>query len=167
MLANPWTQALVVFVIGLVFATFAEYVVHRLMHAGRLFGRKHAEHHRDQVGQGWLGEFWDYMYPALPLLLVGFLWSVPAGIGFLAACTFYSAFAAYSHQLQHERPELCFWMKRPIHYLHHAHKMWHHNFGITVDVWDRLFGTYKVVEWRPEKRPFEHRVVEFLRIKWV
>lgn len=160
-------HALVAFLIGVVFATFLEYVVHRLMHAGKVFGRKHAEHHRDGFGQGFVGEFWDYAFPATPLLPVGFLHSASAGIGFLAGGLLYAAFAAYSHQLQHERPELCFWLKRPIHFLHHDQRMWHHNFGITVDVWDRVFGTYKAVEWKPGKRPFGHRLRDFFRIRWL
>ncbi|MBW3540681.1 MAG: arylsulfatase [Planctomycetes bacterium] len=44
--------------------------------------------------------------------------------------------------------------------------MWKHNFGILVDVWDRVFGTYQVVEWKPEKRPFQHPLRNFFRIKW-
>jgi sterol desaturase/sphingolipid hydroxylase (fatty acid hydroxylase superfamily) len=79
----------------------------------------------------------------------------------------YATLAAYAHQVQHDRPELVFWLPRPVHHLHHKHKMWHHNFGILVDFWDRIFGTYKVVEWKPEKRPFQHRFREFFSIHWV
>ncbi len=44
--------------------------------------------------------------------------------------------------------------------------MWHHNFGISFDVWDRVFRTYKAVEWKPEKKPFEHKLTEISRIRW-
>jgi len=28
--------------------------------------------------------------------------------------------------------------------VHHRDQMWHHNFGLAVDWWDRVFGTYRV-----------------------
>jgi sterol desaturase/sphingolipid hydroxylase (fatty acid hydroxylase superfamily) len=97
---------------------------------------------------------------------VGFLHSFEAGIGFLAGGLFYAAWAAYSHQLQHERPELCFWLRRPVHYLHHHHHLWHHNFGISVSFWDHVFGTYKKVDWQPPPRPERLSPLMYLRIKW-
>jgi sterol desaturase/sphingolipid hydroxylase (fatty acid hydroxylase superfamily) len=159
-------ECLVALVAAVAFGTLVEYVVHRLMHARILLGKKHVEHHKDGWGQGWLGEFWDYLLGTLLLLWPGFLYSVAAGVGWLLGGVAYAALAAYAHQLQHERPELCFWLKRPVHYLHHKHHMWRHNFGISVDIWDRLFGTYKVVEWKPERRPFQHPLRSFFQIKW-
>lgn len=153
--------------LGAVFlGTFVEYLVHRLMHGRILLGKKHAEHHRDGWGQGWFGEFCDYFLGTLVLLWLGFLYSVPAGIGWAMGGIFYAAGAAYAHQLQHEKPELVFWLVRPVHHLHHAHHMWHHNFGISLDLWDRVFGTYKVVEWKPERRPLQHPWRRFVQIKW-
>jgi sterol desaturase/sphingolipid hydroxylase (fatty acid hydroxylase superfamily) len=157
-----------VFLLG----TFVEYSVHRLMHVGKLLGKKHAEHHRDGWGQGWFGEFWDYFTGTAPLLLAGalaaifLLESVSAAVGWVSGGLVYAFLAAYAHQVQHERPELVFWLKRPVHHLHHKHHMWKHNFGILVDFWDRLFGTYRVEEWQPEKRPFQHPLRSFLQIKW-
>ena len=153
-------------VAALIVGSLVEYVVHRLMHVRWLLGKKHAEHHKDGWGQGWAGEFWDYLVGGLILLWLGFLYSIPVGIGWLAGLLVFAALAAYAHQLQHERPELCFWLKRPVHYLHHRHHMWRHNFGISLDIWDRVFGTYKVVEWNPEKRPFQHPLRSFFQIKW-
>jgi sterol desaturase/sphingolipid hydroxylase (fatty acid hydroxylase superfamily) len=69
--------------------------------------------------------------------------------------------------VQHDNPELIFWLPRPVHYLHHSHKMWHHNFGITVDFWDRIFGTYKPVEWSPSRRPLQYPLKSYLQIKWI
>jgi len=161
-----WVELSVSLGLAFVVGTFVEYVVHRLMHSGKMLGRKHAEHHQDGFGQGWLGEFADYFLPSIVILWVGFLWSVAAGVGFALGGTLYAAAAAYSHQLQHDRPELCFWLKRPVHYLHHKHRMWRHNFGILVDVWDRVFGTYRPVDWKPERRPFQHPISDFFRIRW-
>jgi sterol desaturase/sphingolipid hydroxylase (fatty acid hydroxylase superfamily) len=160
-------DAVVAFVIALLVGTLVEYVVHRLMHAGKLLHQKHAEHHAEGTGQGWLGEFGDYFLPSLGLIWVGFLFSTGAGIGFAAGCTFYASLAAYAHQVQHDNPELIFWLPRPVHYLHHSHKMWHHNFGITVDFWDRIFGTYKPVEWSPSRRPLQYPLKSYLQIKWI
>lgn len=156
----------VAFGAAVIFGTLVEYVVHRLMHARWLLGHKHTEHHKDGWGQGWAGEFWDYFLGGLVVMWFGFFYSIPAGIGWIAGVLTYCALAAYAHQLQHERPELCFWLKRPVHYLHHHHQMWRHNFGISVDIWDRVFGTYKAVEWNPLKRPFQHPLRSFFKITW-
>ena len=155
---------LIAFAIGLVFASLVEYWVHRLMHVRWLLGKKHAQHHRDGWGQGWFGEFLDYFLGSLPVMWLGFLHSVSAGVGFALAALVFATFAAYAHQLQHDRPELTFWMPRPVHYLHHHHHMWRHNFGISVDVWDRVFGTYKKVDWNPEPKSPTFR--DYFRIHW-
>jgi len=154
------------FLLTFLLGTLVEYVVHRLMHGRILLGKKHAEHHRDGWGQGWAGEFWDYFVGTALLLWLGFLHSVPFGVGWAAGGLTYACFAAYAHQLQHERPELVFWMRRPVHHLHHRDHMWKHNFGISVDWWDRVFGTYKVAEWKPEKGPFSYGLKAFFQIKW-
>lgn len=148
-------------------ASLTEYWVHRLMHGGLVLGRKHREHHRDGWGQGWLGEFWDYWSGGLLLIWAGFLYSLAAGIGFAAGVTLYAAAAAYSHQLQHERPELCFWLPRPVHYLHHRYRMWRHNFGITLDIWDRVFGTYRKTDWKSDKPFYAYPLRDFFRISWI
>src|SRR2546426_11148320 len=100
---------LIAFLIAFIVGTLVEYWVHRMMHSF-LLKKKHAEHHRDGWGQGWLGEFWDYFSGTLLVLPAGFLWPgearIEAGIGFAAGGLFYAMFAAYSHQLQHEKPEL-------------------------------------------------------------
>ena len=72
-------EGAVAFVIAGTLGTFVEYFVHRLMHGRKLLGKKHAEHHRDGWGQGWLGEFGDYFLPTLLVIWVGFLYSIPAG----------------------------------------------------------------------------------------
>jgi sterol desaturase/sphingolipid hydroxylase (fatty acid hydroxylase superfamily) len=157
---------LLAFLAAVVGGTLLEYVGHRLMHARLLLSRRHAEHHQDGHGQGVLGEFIDYSVPVLILLWIGFLHSIAAGVSFALGGLAYAALAAYAHQVQHERPELVFWLPRPVHYLHHTHHMWRHNFGILVDFWDRVFGTYKVVEWKPERRPVAHPWQAFFRIRW-
>lgn len=162
-------HAVIGFAVALLLGTFIEYVVHRLMHARVFLYKVHAKHHQTAQGQGWLMEFKDYIVPSLPVLIIGgilFWWLVSpvSGVAFAAGCAFYAAAAAYAHQVQHERPELCFWMPRPVHHLHHEGKMWHHNFGILVDFWDRVFGTYKPVEYPRERRFYPLR--DYFSIKW-
>ncbi len=163
---SPWLQASVAFLAALIVGSFLEYVVHRLMHARIFLGNKHTEHHADGWGQGWLGEFWDYFSGGLAVIWVGFLISLPIGIGWAVGCFIYACCAAYAHQLQHEHPERVFWMKRPVHYLHHAHNMWRHNFGITIDIWDRIFGTYRAEEWNPE-RSEKWSLRQYFQIRWI
>jgi sterol desaturase/sphingolipid hydroxylase (fatty acid hydroxylase superfamily) len=158
--------AALAFVCALVLGSLVEYLAHRLMHKRWVLGRRHADHHRDGTGQGVLGEFLDYLLGAPLVGWMGFLHSVRAGIAYLCGTVVFAAFAAYSHQINHERPELLFWMRRPLHYQHHVHKLWFHNFAISVDVWDRVFGTYKPIEWRRERRAFQHPLRAFLQIKW-
>ena len=154
------------FLIAFVIGTLVEYTVHRLMHRGHVLGKRHAEHHRDGWGQGWFGEFCDYFLPTLPVIWLGFLYAVPFGIGWAGGGFVYAVLAAYAHQLQHDLPDLVFWMPRPVHHLHHKHHMWKHNFGILVDWWDRVFGTYRHVEWHRDKPMREYGVRGYFRIKW-
>jgi sterol desaturase/sphingolipid hydroxylase (fatty acid hydroxylase superfamily) len=55
-------------------------------------------------------------------------------------------------------------MIRPVHFIHHKNHMWHTNFGIGVDIWDRVFGTYRLVEWKREKT---YPLWDLLTIKWI
>jgi sterol desaturase/sphingolipid hydroxylase (fatty acid hydroxylase superfamily) len=157
-------QGLVAFLFVLLIGSFMEYSIHRLMHSGKVLGKKHADHHAEGVGQGWLGEFIDYTLPAIVIAPFGFFLSVPIGIGLCLGALAYGSSAAYAHQLQHEKPELCFWLPMPVHHTHHEYRMWDHNFGILCDVWDRVFGTYR-------REPFERvqrsvALREYFEIKW-
>lgn len=138
--------ALASFVLG----TFVEYWGHRLMHRGQLLGKHHARHHQEGSGQGWLREFRDYAAPSTPFCLLGLLVSPALGWGLFSGGLAYAALAAYAHQAQHENPRLVWWLAQPVHAVHHYHREWHHNFGITVDFWDRVFKTYKAHEPLPE-----------------
>jgi sterol desaturase/sphingolipid hydroxylase (fatty acid hydroxylase superfamily) len=157
---------------GFVAGTLGEYLMHRWMHHGVAMKRVHGRHHLLRVGQGWLGEFIDYGRGGIgPILAFAGPLAWPLGmptvaLGFLAGAGAHVAFAAYSHQLQHEKPHLVFWMKKPVHFLHHDQKMWTTNFGISTDVWDRLFGTYQDVEWEPETFGLANSIREFVRIDW-
>lgn len=163
----PFVEFLSFWFLATLFGSFVEYWVHRMMHAGRFLAKRHAKHHRNLAGQGWWGEFTDYVVPGLAVIWFGFLFSVPAGLGFAAGVVAFAAFAGYAHQLQHENPRLVFWMPLPIHYLHHRDNMWRSDFGISLDVWDRVFATYRVVEWRPEHRQRTDALHDYFDIRWI
>ena len=138
------------FIGAFVFASFVEYWMHRLMHFSPKVGARHTDHHKRNEGQGVVWEFRDYVRGSAIAMLIPFLFSVQAGIGWLLGAIAFAAFSAYAHQLQHENPTKCFWMKMPVHYVHHKYGMWHHNFGLAVDWWDHIFRTYKPVDWLTE-----------------
>ena len=149
--AIAWVQQLgtasLCFIAAFIVASLVEYWLHRLMHVSERIGARHRDHHRRNEGQGVLWEFRDYVVGSLVLLFPMFLISWIAGLGWALGALVYAAFSAYAHQLQHENPIKCFWMPMPVHYVHHKYGMWHHNFGLAVDWWDHVFGTYKAVDW--------------------
>lgn len=148
---TKFLEFVVWFGVAFIFGSLVEYSMHRFMHYQPRLCKVHTEHHRRNEAQGVFGEFTDYLKGSFPLMCMMFLSSWEVGISFFLGMLSYAAFAAYAHQLQHENPTACFWMKMPVHYVHHEYKQWHHNFGLGVDWWDRIFGTYKPVEWLTEK----------------
>lgn len=153
------------FVISFVLSSLVEYWVHRWMHKSPRFGQRHRDHHRRNEGQGVLWEFWDYVKGTSILLVLPFLISFEIGLGWLLGGVAYAAFSSYAHQLQHENPTKCFWMKMPVHYIHHKHNMWCENFGLGVDWWDHVFGTYKPVEW-PTEEELAQPERSYAQLRW-
>lgn len=153
------------FVAAFLFASFVEYWIHRLMHASPRLGERHRDHHRRNEGQGVLWEFRDYLKGSAIAMLLPWAFSPAFGLGWLSGALVYAAFSAYAHQLQHENPTKCFWMRMPVHYVHHKYGMWHHNFGLAVDWWDYLFGTYKLVDWLADEPPSPPER-GYLSLKW-
>jgi len=155
--------------LGLLLGSLTEYWVHILMHRRVLLSRTHFNHHREPEGENVPKQFAYYVLgssPFLTALAVG-CWAfgvLPFGLGLFAGGILWAGWVAYAHTLQHERPDLVFWMKRPIHHLHHEHHC-AGNFGLSVDWWDHAFGTYVVLPWeRPAGR---RRLVDYLTIRWV
>lgn len=153
------------FVGAFVFASFVEYWMHRLMHASPKVGARHLDHHKRNEGQGVLWEFRDYVLGSAIAMFIPFLFSMQAGIGWVLGALVFAAFSAYAHQLQHENPTKCFWMKMPVHYVHHKYGMWHHNFGLAVDWWDHIFRTYKPVNWLTETE-LQQSKRGYLELRW-
>jgi sterol desaturase/sphingolipid hydroxylase (fatty acid hydroxylase superfamily) len=156
---------LICFGLAFVVASLVEYWMHRLMHASQLVGQRHRDHHRRNEGQGVLWEFRDYVLGSAIAILPSFLISLTAGIGWTLGALAFAAFSAYAHQLQHENPTKCVWMKMPVHYVHHKYGMWNHNFGLAVDWWDHIFGTYKAVDWL-SKEELNQPPRNYLQLRW-
>lgn len=153
------------FAIAFVLASLVEYWVHRLMHKPYKLGERHRDHHRRNEGQGVIWEFFDYLKGTILIMGLLFFVSIEAGIGWFLGGLVYAAFSSYAHQLQHENPTKCFWMKMPVHYVHHKYGMWHHNFGLAVDWWDHVFGTYKLVDWLTEQE-LSQPERGYLELRW-
>jgi sterol desaturase/sphingolipid hydroxylase (fatty acid hydroxylase superfamily) len=142
------SNIIIFFSLAFVFASFVEYWVHRLMHfAPKTIGKRHCEHHKKNVGQGFWKEFLDYLKGSFILMCVVFPFSWQLGWAWFMGGLSYAVFAAYGHQIQHEDPSKCFWLKMPVHYVHHSYNQWYHNFGLAVDWWDIIFKTYQPLEW--------------------
>lgn len=142
-------QSIACFIFAFIFGSFLEYWVHRLMHIWPMFGNRitaHYGHHRSNTPKGFLGDFLDFSLVAL-LILPAFFVSLSFGIIMVLGTIAFAGFASYAHQIQHNNPTQCFWMKMPIHYVHHQSNQWDSNFGLAVDWWDHVFGTYQPVEW--------------------
>lgn len=152
------------FVSAPVVASLVEYLAHRAMHRGWLLARRHARHHRTPQGQGVLPEMIDYAGASLPLMPMGFVFGVAAGVGFVGGALVYVFFAAWAHQMHHERPELVFWMRTPVHRVHHDRQLKRANFGLVTDFWDRVFGTYVPLAADAPPRPRGWR--ELFRVDW-
>src|SRR5690606_17849280 len=130
-------------VAGGVLASFGEYWGHRLLHLPLALAEVHREHHRLGAAQGVLREALDYFKGGVPCSLpfAYVLWmhvAPSASVALVLGAALYGVFSAYAHQLQHENPHGCSWMRMPVHYVHHKYNMRRSNFGIAVDVWDRL-----------------------------
>jgi sterol desaturase/sphingolipid hydroxylase (fatty acid hydroxylase superfamily) len=148
---------------AVIVATLIEYFVHRLMHWGILYAAGHRYHHQSGDARTYVRDLLDYGAGAALAGWIGFLISVPVGIGWALGAIIYTMLAAYAHQLQHAHVNLVFWMPRPVHRIHHALDMTEHNFGVLVDWWDRLFGTYRSIE---SPAPVRRRLTDYTEISW-
>lgn len=148
-----------------IFASFVEYWMHRAMHKFPKTFKTHTQHHAKNTGQGVFWEFISYLKGSFLAMLVPFLYSAQAGFAWSLGAIIYAAFASYAHQVQHDNPKYCVWMKMPVHYVHHKYNQWHHNFGLGVDWWDFVFGTYQPV---PGEVKSEEKLPAsgYLQVKW-
>lgn len=157
--------------VAFILASLVEWTVHLLMHRRIFLSGVHYRHHVALKADGML---WEFLY-YLPAAIIGsalFGWigwqfNCPWFAGSVCAGSFlYALFAGYAHQVQHEHPELVFWMNPPVHTVHHLHEMHSRNFGIGVDLWDKIFGTYQRVDWQPDPARVRRRWRDYFQIQW-
>lgn len=146
-------MTVVAFSLGITFWTLSEYLLHRFLghvHKGRnLFKTEHLEHHSKL----------NYFAPAYKKALIALIVSLSLFglLGLLMPYTIVLAFIAgfvgmyglyeTTHFRFHAKDPVAmpFIILRKHHFYHHFHdpKM---NFGVTTRFWDRIFGTFKIVE---------------------
>jgi sterol desaturase/sphingolipid hydroxylase (fatty acid hydroxylase superfamily) len=130
------------FVLGWVAWTFAEYWIHRSVLHWFYWDSVHMRHH-DHPRE--LSRFPLWQVPSYFLAIYGVVW----GLSHLAGSNPTPVFAGIvlgwvmffvMHHVMHHAPSLLpnFSIRHNAH-----HKLTHMNYGITVDWWDRVFGTYR------------------------
>jgi len=150
------------FVSGMFFWTFFEYVAHRFaFHAiserpgmQRFIYVLHGNHHTHPRDRNRL-----FMPPVPSVLIASFLFSVMFLIGGQYAYAFFPGFMlgyllyASTHYAIHAWSPPFKWMK-PLwrnHHLHH-YKNEHKGFGVSTTLWDRFFGTMFDLKKEPEDK---------------
>lgn len=147
-MAHPILWALAFFA-GLLLWTFAEYWIHRsVLHGVYWMGihERHHKHPREEVN------FPIWQIPAYFLVIFGMLWLAFGAYCFAAFAGVVLGYIAFFtlHHLMH-RMEQAAWLSRGSHewlqdfaIRHNAHhKLTDQNYGITTDLWDRIFGTLR------------------------
>ena len=133
-------------VLALAFGTFAEYIFHWCLHNINMgvASRIHHKHHTDNDTKHWLKECLLYYCPvAIPPSLFFLLINWNFGVGWLLGGILYVMVFTAAHIIQHDYHKAVWWMRYPIHYWHHKHYRGTANYGVTTDIWDKIFGTYK------------------------
>jgi len=133
------------FGLALFLGTLVEYWAHRAMHEWGFFYERHWAHHKANHAREWLWDAFFYYPPmALPLILLGYLGGWWFFLGWALGGLVYAFVMSLAHMVQHHHPRRVFWMRYPIHYLHHRFHKGRNNYGVVTCWWDRLFGTYHV-----------------------
>jgi sterol desaturase/sphingolipid hydroxylase (fatty acid hydroxylase superfamily) len=133
------------FVLALLCGTLVEYLAHRGMHEWGFFAKAHWEHHRANHVDRWVRRLFLLYLPAIsPLLALGLLGGWAFFLGWAAGGVSYCVTFSACHVVQHRHPSKVFWMRAPVHHLHHRHFRGRCNYGVVVDWWDRVFGTYRL-----------------------
>ncbi|MCB1257979.1 MAG: sterol desaturase family protein [Microthrixaceae bacterium] len=157
------------FIAGWVLWTFAEYVLHRFaMHEldGKgIMSREHLEHH---VHSGWSFDVTHLMSWAGMLLVGAVAWAplgwVIAGPAFGVTLAIGWAFGYFFYEYQHMAAHLRGPRNRYETFVrkHHFHHHFGHpksNHGVSIALWDRVFGTFE--------RPDSVRVPRRLALPWL
>ncbi len=141
---SPITWA-IVFAAGLAGWTLIEYVLHRaVFHHAPIVAEIHELHHRSPqafIGTpAWASVLIALLAAAIPsIALLGFDLGTALTAGLVAGYLWY-VFVHYTTHHWRPRKGSYFYRARLRHARHHHHAQ-AGNFGVTTDVWDRVFGT--------------------------
>ncbi len=150
-LLAPWSRVILALLVGYLFWTLLEYVLHRYVLHGpsSLAQEGHAKHHRDEEALVASPLF------VIPLVEVVLWWLMAHWIGATSAAFFFcgaaSGYAGFSllHHVFHHYPERS-WDRGFLHRLREGHEVHHQlarwNYGTTTSLWDRVFRTYRSPE---------------------
>lgn len=139
-------------VVAMFIGTLVEYWVHWLMHHGLFLTRFHMLHHRENNADDWLKDLFKIyipgfvpvmLLPFIPLIWVESSWLFYSGIGWALGTVSYLGVFSLCHHMHHQNPQKLFWLAPGFHDVHHTPGNYRHNYGVVVDWWDRILGTYK------------------------
>ena len=132
--------------------TLSEYVLHRWVMHGRngVLSRPHRQHHAQPESVDGTDTLAARARVVLVLASTGLLgWQVASGGGLTFLVAWAAGYISYEvfHWRSHENEPLPLirhyelWLRRR--HLHHHFSDVRANYGVTVDLWDRLFGTFE------------------------
>lgn len=142
------------FAAGIITWSLFEYVVHRWVYHVRIANKKvrwlidafHAHHHHNLTDYRVLNAGFFIVYPVSAFLL-GIVFLITRDFSYTAAfgigMTCYYVFYEFVHYYIHFKEWTTGYMQfvQKFHLFHHHHN-WYQNFGNTIALWDRIFGTY-------------------------
>ena len=88
---------------ALLLGTLAEYFIHRAMHWGFIYPEGHWWHHESNESRTFLIDVLDYGTGAAIFCWVGFVVSIPAGIGWVVGAFAYVALERVRHRQNQKR----------------------------------------------------------------
>ncbi len=146
--SNSALLTMAIAVLGYVFWTLAEYVVHRyVLHHMPMFAAVHLAHHhapRELIGTPTL--FSVAMFLGLGFCPMLALTSLALASAWMAGLlSGYLSYVGVHYAVHHisSGPDSMFMGLKRHHALHH-YRDGHQNFGVTTGIWDRVFGTRAV-----------------------
>jgi sterol desaturase/sphingolipid hydroxylase (fatty acid hydroxylase superfamily) len=152
-----WSNGVFAFIVVFALSDLSYYTAHRIVHRYPwLYKFVHKHHHGEPAPiRGWTDTCnahpIDFFYTGFTTSPMSSLWLMPAGsvhIVAIAACLWFNAFAG---ALGHCRLDLNWGVfSSRFHAGHHAYT--HCNYAQNIDLWDRLFNTYRELQVEERKK---------------
>lgn len=147
-----WFQILYI-IIGFIFWSFSEYAIHRWIYHKKYKNEKirwfvdafHIHHHKDLQDYRVLNAGLFLIYPIFIivfgscLLLTSWSFSVYFSLGVIVYYFFYENVHYFIHYKNYKKGYM-HWIQK--YHLYHHYNKWNKNYGNTLAIWDKIFGTY-------------------------